>query len=196
MLLVYFAGHGVLDRKGRLYLSLRGTARKREHFTALDIAKLREVIAESTADNRVLVLDCCFSGRAYDAIGAADPVALATGQVQIEGTYTLTSTSANAPAHAPEGEEYTAFSGALLKTVKEGIPNGPELLTSDEIYCNLLRELKARNAPSPERRGVNRAGDLALPGRRDGAQTGLTVESPCWWVSPEGNMMPTIEGER
>jgi sugar lactone lactonase YvrE len=162
LLLVYYAGHGVLDRNGYLYLSLPDTTRNSEHFTALDIGKLREVIGESNAANRVLILDCCFSGRVHGAMGAAGPAALAAGQVEIAGTYTLTSTSANVPAHAPIGKEYTAFTGALLKTLKEGIPNGPELLTLDEIYRNVFRELRAQNAPSPERRGVNNAGDLAL----------------------------------
>jgi Caspase domain len=162
LLLVYYAGHGVLDRKGHLYLSLPDTTRKSEHFTALDIDKLREVVIESSAANRVLVLDCCFSGRAHEAMGTEDPAALATGQVEIAGTYTLTSTSANVPAHAPSGEKYTAFTGALLKTLNAGIQNGPELLTLDEIYRNILRELRAQNAPLPERRGVNNAGDLAL----------------------------------
>jgi hypothetical protein len=112
-------------------------------------------------------------------MGAADPAALATGQVEIEGTYTLTSTSANAPAHAPIGGEYTAFTGALLKTLKEGIPNGPQLLTLDEIYRNLRRELRARNAPSPERRGVNNAGDLALAINPAFGQTDdVTVDDP------------------
>jgi hypothetical protein len=178
LLLVYYAGHGVLDRRGHLYLSLPDTTRKSEHFTALDIGKLREVIGESNAANRVLILDCCFSGRAHEAMGAEDPAALATGQVEIEGTYTLTSTSANAPAHAPIGKEYTAFTGALLKTLKEGIPNGPELLTLDEIYRNIFRELRAQNAPSPERRGVNNAGDLALGINHAFGQTAATSGSP------------------
>ena len=178
LLLVYYAGHGVLDRNGHLYLSLPDTTRKSEHFTALDIYKFREVIIESSAANRVLVLDCCFSGRAHEAMGATDPAALATGQVEIAGAYTLTSTSANVPAHAPIGEEYTAFTGALLKTLKEGIPNGPELLTLDEIYRNMLRELRAQNAPLPERRGVNNAGDLALGINHAFGQSALHPSAP------------------
>lgn len=162
LLLVYYAGHGVLDRNNNLYLGLSDTTRKAAHYTGIDIAKLREVIGESRADTRVLLLDCCFSGRASEAMGAADTAALAMGQVEIEGTYTLTATSANVPARAPIGEEHTTFTGALLKTLKEGIPQGPELLTLDAIYHNLLRQLRAQNAPLPERKGSNNAGDLAL----------------------------------
>lgn len=162
LLLVYYAGHGVLDPRGRLYLSLPGTARNSYRWTALDINHIRELMAESGADNRVLILDCCFSGRAYEAMADADPAALATGQVAISGTYTLTSTSANTPAHAPVGERYTAFTGALLELLDNGVPDGPPLLTLDDIYRDLNRTLRARGAPAPERKGTNNAGDLAL----------------------------------
>jgi len=56
------------------------------------------------------------------------------GQVGIEGTYTLTATAANAVALAPLGDRYTAFTGALLGLLTKGIPDGPELLTFDQIY--------------------------------------------------------------
>ncbi|MEV6340282.1 caspase family protein [Nocardia vinacea] len=162
LLVVYYAGHGVLDRRGRLYLGLPATARDTYRWTALDISHIREVMADSAAANRVLILDCCFSGRAYEAMGGFDAAALATGQVEISGTYTLTSTSANTPAHAPVGERYTAFTGALLDLLERGVTGGPELLTLDDIYRNLRRLLRARNAPAPERKGTNNVGDLAL----------------------------------
>ncbi|MGO4617112.1 caspase family protein [Nocardia sp. 2YAB30] len=69
LLLVYYAGHGVLDQRGRLYLGLPRTAKKAYHWTSLDMSHIREVMAESGAHNRVLILDCCFSGRAYEAMG-------------------------------------------------------------------------------------------------------------------------------
>jgi hypothetical protein len=160
LLLVYYSGHGLVDLRGRLYLALPQTKRGAERWTALEFNQIREVIADSSASNRVLVLDCCFSGRAIEAM--SDSASLAAEQVEIEGTYTLTSTSANAPSHAPIGGRYTAFTGKLISFLTDGIPDGPEFLTLDEIYRNLIRAMRSQSSPRPERKGTLTAGELAL----------------------------------
>ncbi len=101
LLLVYYAGHGLVDARGRLHLALAHTHPCRARWTALPVELLREEIATSAAATRVLVLDCCFSGRAIEAM--ADNQGVITGQLEVAGTYTLTSTTANAPSHAPAG---------------------------------------------------------------------------------------------
>jgi uncharacterized caspase-like protein len=103
----------------------------------------------------VLVLDCCFSGRAIEAM--TDDQGVISGQLEVAGTYTLTSTTANAPSHAPAGDRYTAFTGALLRALDEVDP-----LTLNQIYVVVDRDLATRNLPRPQRRVVNAAGDLAL----------------------------------
>ena len=85
------------------------------------------MVADSRATKKVVILDCCFSGRAL-ADQAGDEESF-LGQVGIEGTYLLTATAANAVALAPPGERYTAFTGALLGLLNRAIPDGPELLT-------------------------------------------------------------------
>ncbi len=156
LLLVYYAGHGLVDDRGRLHLALAHTHPHRARWTALPLELLREEIANSAAaTTRVLVLDCCFSGRAIEAM--ADDQGVISGQLEVAGTYTLTSTTANAPSHAPAGDRFTAFTGALLRALDEADP-----LTLDQIYVTVDRDLAARNLPRPQRRVVNTAGDLAL----------------------------------
>lgn len=161
LLLVYYAGHGVLDDRGRLLLGLTQTPTPPVPWDALDVSAIREIMAESRAENRVLILDCCFSGRAIEAMGGsiAD---MAAAQVEVRGTYTLTSTSENTPAYAPESERHTAFTGALLELLGRGSSAAPDLLTLDYIYEDLVRSLRARNAPEPRRKGTDSAGRLAL----------------------------------
>jgi hypothetical protein len=115
LLLIYYAGHGVLDRRGRLFLGLPQTTRDPYHWTALDVAHIRELMAESRARNRVLIIDSCFSGRGFEAMGESNPVALATPQLEVAGTYTLTATSANTLAHSPDGQWYTAFNRGVAR---------------------------------------------------------------------------------
>ncbi len=155
LLLVYYAGHGLVDDRGRLHLALVHTHPYRARWTALPLDLLREEIANSAAATRVLVLDCCFSGRAIEAM--ADDQGVISGQLEVTGTYTLTSTTANAPSHAPTGDRYTAFTGALLRALDKADP-----LTLNQIYITVNRDLAARNLPRPQRRVVNTAGDLAL----------------------------------
>jgi uncharacterized caspase-like protein len=155
LLLVYYAGHGLVDDRGRLHLALAHTHPHRARWTAFPLELLREEIANSAAATRVLVLDCCFSGRAIEAM--TDDQGVLSGQLEVAGTYTLTSTTANAPSHAPSGDRYTAFTGALLRALDNADP-----LTLDQIHVAVDRDLTARNLPRPQRRAVNTAGDLAL----------------------------------
>jgi caspase domain-containing protein len=155
LLLVCYAGHGLVDDRGRLHLALAHTHPHRARWTAFPLELLREEIANSAAATRVLVLDCCFSGRAIEAM--ADDQGVISGQLAVTGTYTLTSTTANAPSHAPAGDRYTAFTGALLRALDDTDP-----LTLDQIFVVVDRDLAARNLPRAQRRVVNTAGDLAL----------------------------------
>ncbi|WP_372665945.1 caspase, EACC1-associated type [Amycolatopsis kentuckyensis] len=155
LLLVYYAGHGLIDDRGRLHLALHHTETSSLKYSALAVDLLREDVGASPAEARVLILDCCFAGRAIDVM-AAD-ASLIGAQLEAAGTYTLASTTANAPAYAPHGQRFTAFTGALLDALGNDTP-----LTMDEIYLRVDRELAARSLPRPQRRATNTAGSLCL----------------------------------
>ncbi|WP_331738827.1 caspase family protein [Streptomyces sp. NBC_01276] len=166
MLLVYYAGHGLLDDDGRLHLALTGTDPARPGFTSVPLELVQRDLARARAHARVLLLDCCFSGRAVAAM--AGPHTAVAGQVDLTGTYTLTSTTSTAPSHAPPGARHTAFTAALLDALAREEP-----LTLDGIYRHVDRELAGLGLPRPQRRSVNAAGDLGLvtgPAVVDGPQ--------------------------
>ena len=159
-LLVYFAGHGRTGPRNELYLGLANTDPDELSVSALPFELVREVFADSPADNRVVILDCCFAGRAIQDMSGLDARIL--GQLGIAGTYTLTSAPANAVALAPQGAPYTAFTGELLQLLQWGVPGGPELLTLNEIYRRLRHTMRQRGFPVPEQRTVGMADLLAL----------------------------------
>ncbi|HKR49418.1 MAG TPA: caspase family protein [Pseudonocardiaceae bacterium] len=159
-LLVYFAGHGQTGPRNELFLALAATELDELKVSALAFDLLRDVLADCPAANRVLILDCCFSGRAVSDMGAAQETVI--GQVGVEGTYVLASAPANAVALAPAGATHTAFTGELLRLLREGIPHGPELLTYGEIYRRLLYTTTARGLPAPRQRGTDTVDLLAL----------------------------------
>jgi hypothetical protein len=159
-LLVYFAGHGRTGSRNELWLCLPSTDPDELPYSAWPYDELRRVVAGSRATKKVVILDCCFSGRAMaDQAGDEETI---LGQVGIEGTYLLTATAANAVALAPPGEPYTAFTGTLLGLINEGIPEGPELLTFGHIFPRLRNALTSRQLPQPRQQGSDTITHLAL----------------------------------
>ncbi len=159
-LLVYYAGHGLVDADGALYLGLSSTRAQRVAYTAMPLTTIDRIFRDSPAVHNILILDCCFSGRAIEAM--ADPGSVVSGQIDIPGRYTLTSSAANETANAPAGAPHTAFTGELLRLLGDGLTDGPELLTLAQIYRHLLRALHARGLPKPQRRGGGTVDDLAI----------------------------------
>jgi hypothetical protein len=159
-LLVYYAGHGLIHPLSlELLLAVVSTTPDRNH-TAVPYDQVREKVVDSPAVRKVVILDCCYSGRAFS--GMADPTTTVANQAIVEGTYLLASAPPNKQALSLPGETYTAFTGALLKLFNEGLPDGPELLQLNTIYRQIRETLKRASRPVPQLRVDNTAGELAL----------------------------------
>ncbi|MFD8382566.1 caspase domain-containing protein [Streptomyces sp. NPDC059679] len=174
LLLVYFAGHGLIDPEtNELFLALSGSNPDEPLYTAVRFSEIREAVAASRARNRVIILDCCYSGRAIVDTMGTDAAAIAFGQTETSGAYTLTATSANLPAIARAGERHTVFTGKLLELLQEGIADAGPHLTLDRVYDELRRTL----APRPRRQGTDSVGELGLVrNARHGASSTAAAE--------------------
>lgn len=159
-LLVAYTGHGVLDERNHLHLALTGTSIDQAlvPVTALAYDRIRDILAASPARNRIVILDCCFAGRAIHDMTAAT----LADRAAVEGSYVLTSTSADHTAVARPGDRYPAFTAALLNLLRQGIPDGPDLLTLETLFPHLRRDLAARGLPEPRRQGTDTINGLAL----------------------------------
>lgn len=157
LLLVYYAGHGLLDEARHLHLALADTDPDPEtvSFSAVSALQVRDMVGRSRARARVLILDCCYSGRAVPAM--ATQGSIIADQLKRTGTYTLTSTTRTELSFSLPGEPCTAFTQALLHAL-----DGSRVPTLDEIYHSIREELTVRGLPAPQRRAVNAAGNLAL----------------------------------
>ncbi|MEN2418326.1 caspase family protein [Streptomyces rimosus] len=165
LFLIYYAGHGLLGPvSDDLYLTVQGTEIGDElPFSALQFSQLRDACLQSKARTRVIVLDCCYSGRAIPgALSAGGAEEAFLGQVRVEGTYTLTAAPANRVAKAIPGHEYTAFTGELLSILRNGISGGPQLLTLSSIYKGLKVALASKGMPAPQQFGTDTADMIAL----------------------------------
>jgi len=160
-LVVYYAGHGLPDLKsGELHLALVGSDRQRM-YTAVFYGHVRDALLESQADRRVVMLDCCYSGRALRFMGG-DRASAVVDQASAEGTYVMTATAENKEALAEPGEVYTAFTAELLATLHDGIPGRGKLLDMDTIFNHIRGNMRAKSRPIPQKSDRNTAGQLTL----------------------------------
>lgn len=158
-LLMYYAGHGLVDRRSELHLALTGSDQKRI-YTAVSYNIVRDVLLESRATRRIVILDCCYSGRALGQM--ASPVTAIVDEASAEGTYVLAAAAENKAALAPQGARYTAFTGELLEIVHKGIIGHGPLLDLDSIYSQLQLVMRGKGLPIPQKRDRNTAGRLNL----------------------------------
>jgi putative transcriptional regulator len=179
ILLFYFAGHGLIDAEtGDLYLAVRRTDPEAPHATALPYWWVRRSLRRSVAAQRLVILDCCYAGRAE--MGPAMSIAgSAYDDGDHERTCLLAATSRNRVALAPLGAVHTAFSGQLISTLKAGVEGGPAVLDVDLVWRQVTAALRAKGYPTPEMRESN--------GWRRGSSNARTTRTP---RSPKSCMPP------
>ncbi|ONI83018.1 hypothetical protein ALI144C_18415 [Actinosynnema sp. ALI-1.44] len=168
-LLIYYSGHGLLDRRTNLQLALSGSIPGRFH-TATLYDWIRDAIIDSPARRRIVILDCCYSGRALGTMSGSE----VADEAEAEGTFLLAASAENKRALAPPGEKYTAFTGELVKLLQQGDPQGPQLWDLNSLYRLTRAALRAKSRPQPQKRDRNTAGELPL------ARNRAWLTSPRW----------------
>ncbi|MFD7933860.1 SAV_2336 N-terminal domain-related protein [Streptomyces sp. NPDC059755] len=155
-LLVYFAGHSLLDPNlGTLSLAV-GRTRPDRRYTALPYDNIRNVLHTSRARNKIVILDCCYSGSALrTAPGGSFDIGVDTGD-------TVVIAASDRSAMAPAGLRYTAFTGELIGVLGEGLREGPELISVDSLYREVRQRLRAKNLPEPRWASRSAGGETAL----------------------------------
>lgn len=154
-LIFYYAGHGLIDPgTGELYLALYNSHAQEVYDSAVPYQWIRRPLQASRAVRRIVVLDCCYSGRALGAMSEG------LGLAEIDGTYLLAAAAENALALAPPGELYTAFTGELVALLHQGVPGAGESLTLNEIYERMRVSLRTAERPEPQCRDRNSLGTV------------------------------------
>ncbi|MFH8570344.1 ABC transporter substrate-binding protein [Streptomyces sp. NPDC017993] len=165
-LVVYYAGHGLTDPfSDELYLALPGSDGNRM-YSALPYEWVRRAMLDPhiKARRKVVILDCCFSGRALlGGMSGTDQVA---DRALIEGTCLMAASAETRKALSPPGEEFTAFTGELITVLGEGIADGPPLLDMHTLFRHLHTTLAAKGRPLPQQRNRNTGGLIALARNR------------------------------
>lgn len=174
-LLVYYAGHGLLhpDRPTDLHLALHDS-NGHQMWRSLAYAHIRDEVRAAHRRRGLkcaVVLDCCFSGAAVEGgMGPHEALlqeALLQEASDIEGVCVLTSSAATEFAYCPPDEELSAFTGALLRLMGTGVPEGGPVLDFGTVHGWLQRELGAREQPQHPQLGVHNSGERIAVFRQD-----------------------------
>ncbi len=194
-LLVYFAGHGLYDKKNGLLLALPEATGK-DRSQTVPWQQLAEVIGDAQARRRIVWLDCCYAGLALPEKEAApdrpdkkDPPELLE-VARVEGTYLLAAAERYEEAKAPDPEGCTAFTGELVSALREGIAPGPpeqEFLSLNLLHQQVRAALRRRHFPEPARHDPGNIGQLphfhnAMTRRR--MSRGVPSITPSSWWPP------------
>lgn len=188
-LVIYYAGHGLADlHTDELCLALPDSDPNIVH-TSLRYEDIRRVMLhpEVRARRKVIILDCCYSGRAL--VGGMGPVNHLADEATVDGSYILTASAETRKALSPPGEDYTAFTGALIDVLSGGVAGGPELLDMDTVYRRTRRLLEAKSRPLPQQRNRNAGAQIALVRNAvPAAPTNQGTTNPVWRTAemPEG----------
>ncbi|MFE3021899.1 esterase-like activity of phytase family protein [Streptomyces sp. NPDC059256] len=182
-ILVYYAGHGLLELDDELHLALPASKHGWGE-TSLAFSVLRGLLLEArgSVKRRVVVLDCCYSGKALGEMDGEETVPRRR-QIEIEGSYVLTSTTERERAHAPLLKTHTAFTGALLDILQQGDPGHGEreTLTLNQIYRLLKDSFAIRQPPLPAPQAQDQNGVGDLPFIRNCPRPANHVPIPSRW---------------
>ncbi|OLE22807.1 MAG: hypothetical protein AUG49_17965 [Catenulispora sp. 13_1_20CM_3_70_7] len=154
--LLYYVGHGTPGEQGPC-LALSDTQEQHPDATGLEYRVIRKALLESPARVKIVILDCCYAGRAVPPVQSGH-----TLFTNISGTFVLA--AADLAAHVPENQELacTSFTGELLDLIRTGIPDGPRELTLHDIYLHLRARLSEVDLPDPNSGGTDTAGAFRL----------------------------------
>jgi Caspase domain len=147
LLLFYFAGHGIKDIDGMLYLASVDTNSKLLRSTSTSSNFIKAEIRNSHSRRHVLLLDCCYSGAFIRGVSTrADKKIYAPeafSEDQGYGTFVLS--SSDAMTYSFEGssfdniEQYGTIGAYFTEAIIEGLRSGDADLNKDNsISCDDL----------------------------------------------------------
>jgi DNA-binding beta-propeller fold protein YncE len=149
VLLLHISGHGVKDAHGGLYLAASDTELDLLDATALSAVWLDEQISRSRSHHKLLLLDCCFSGRfPFNATARAGESVDVQERFQGRGRAVITASTAM--EYAYEGDQLSGegqpsyFTAALVEGLETGEADRDQdqWISVDELYDYVYDRVK------------------------------------------------------
>jgi hypothetical protein len=130
--LLYFTGHGLKDDDGRLYFAMKNTRRNSLLFTSLAAEQIDAAMEASPCQQKILILDCCYSG-AFPAGRAAKADSAVHSLEKLRGRGRVVLTASDATEYAFEGDRIRGqgLGSVFTKYLVEGMRTGRADLDGD-----------------------------------------------------------------
>lgn len=152
-ILFYFSGHGKLAQDGSVALVLADTKEHRLLSTGLVDDQLRVLFNASRARQRVIILDCCYSGAVgEEGFKRASGDAVEALAQQVKGTFVLSASTKFQPAMECDEAKGSAFTACLVEGVRTGAAaeQGTGKITLSKLGEYLTREVPRRSNQQPK----------------------------------------------
>jgi tetratricopeptide (TPR) repeat protein len=186
-LLLYFSCHGVKDEDGQLYFATLTTDRTLLYSTGVDSIFVNRLLERCRAEQKVVLLDCCFSGSFEKGSIAKSDTQVNVAEFLGKGRVIITASSAM--QYAFEGTDKVEnlgiggsyFTNGLIKGLESGEADkdGDGKITYSELYRyvhDYVNSITPNQTPTLSTRGV--VGDFVVfknmrenPGSVKGTQT-------------------------
>ncbi|MFI2505642.1 caspase family protein, partial [Streptomyces sp. NPDC018972] len=148
LLLVYYAGHGHFGGRDRSFLLATRESSGKRPYHSVKYNDIRDLVSGSAAQRKVVVIDCCFSGRALSMADEQTPTQL---DMEITGACVLTSAAETERSLClPDGSVFTLELTGLLREGLSGELTGgrrgehlPDLTMTD-VFNALHHRLHGR----------------------------------------------------
>lgn len=148
-LIIYYAGHGILDDNGNHYLTLTDSTVENIDIDGLDIADITKALAKNKRLNVFMILDSCFSENAFNEFKARNFLLMA-------------SSAKNRTSKYPVDADYSAFTNELIYAIENGIENDQEYLSWRDVYKIMRDNLVEKGFPKPKILIQNEVDELKL----------------------------------
>jgi YVTN family beta-propeller protein len=151
--LLYFTGHGVKDEVGKLYLATSNTRRDDPLFSSLTAEQLDYAMENCASRQKILVLDCCYSGAFPAGRGIKGDTEVHTLE-KFQGRGRMVLTASDSTQYAFEGNRVrgratpSVFTRHLVEGLRAGAADldGDGEITVDELY-NYVHDHVVSEAP-------------------------------------------------
>ncbi len=170
LVLVYFSGHGVLDDRGRLFLSLKDTETTLLKATAIPSTFISDEMDSCRSRRQILILDCCHSG-AFARGTKGEQKAVTEATFEGSGYGRVVMTASDSTQYALEGDQVirqtdlSLFTHFLLEGLKTGEADTDHdgHISLDEWYEYTYAKVVSETPRQiPHRWSYNQQGDLII----------------------------------
>ena len=130
--LLYFTGHGLKDDNGRLYFAMKNTRRNSLLFTGLAAEQIDAAMEASPSQQKILILDCCYSGAfPVGRTAKGDPAVHSLEKLRGRGRVVLTASDATEYAFEGDSIRGEGLGSVFTKYLVEGMSTGRADLDGD-----------------------------------------------------------------